>query len=205
MAAKTYAEKKAAKRARRPIYMVVARLIDPRTGEEVGALVPAHPIDQRLMRERRFHVDREVRAELKQPRNVKFHRLAHAIGHLLVDNVEAFQGMQAHQALKAVQLEAGVCCDEREIDATPVIRAVLAAAEAVFGEGAAKLLRTVLPEVRTVTVKEARSLAFDEMPEDEFAVFFEGITAHIGATYAGVMLDEIRAEFWLMVNGEQAA
>lgn len=174
MSATTYAERKAAKRARRPIYLTVQRLVDPRTGEEIGALVPAHPIDQRLLRERRFAVDREVRAELKQPRNVAFHRLAHALGHLLVDNVEAFRDLSAHEALKRVQRESGVCCEPFEIDLGPLGK---------------------------VQAMQARSLAFDEMAEDEFRGFFEGITGYIAGHYASVMLDEVRAEFWDLVNG----
>lgn len=169
------AKKIQAKRARRPVYLVVRRLVDPATGEEIGALVPAHPIDQRLLKERRFHVDREVRAELKQPRNAKFHRLAHAVGHLLVDNVEDFRDLTAHEALKRVQREAGVCCEPFEIDLGPVLG--------------------------KVTAMQARSLAFDELEEDEFRTFFDGITAYIGEHYAHVMLDEVRAEFWELVNG----
>lgn len=172
----TAAEKRAAKRARRPVYLVVRRLVDPATGEEIGALVPANPIDARLLRERKFHVDREVRAELKQPRNVAFHRLAHAVGHLLVDNVEEFRDVTAHEALKQVQRAAGVCCEPFEIDLGPVLG--------------------------KVTAMQARSLAFDEMEEDEFRAFFDGITAYIGEHYAGVMLDEVRGEFWEMVNGD---
>lgn len=110
------AKKIQAKRARRPVYLVVRKLMDPDTGEVIGALVPAHPIDQRLLKERKFHVNREVRAELKQPRNAAFHRLAHAVGHLLVDNVEAFRDLDAHAALKRVQTESGVCCEPFEID-----------------------------------------------------------------------------------------
>lgn len=170
------AKKIRAKRARRPIYLVVRRLVDPATGEEVGALVPANSIDQRLLRERRFAVDREVRAELKQPRNAAFHRLAHAVGHLLVDNVEGFRDLSAHEALKRVQMDAGVCCDLVELDLGPLGR---------------------------VPVKQPRSLAFDELSEDEFRLFFDGITAHIGEYYAGVMLDEVRAEFWSMVEGNK--
>ena len=200
----TYAERKKAKRARRPIYMVVKRLADPATGEEVGALVPAHPIDQRLMKERKFSVNREVRAELKQPRNPGFHRLAHAIGNLLVDNVEKFRGMGGHDALKAVQLESGVCCEMIEMDASPVIEAILDACETLLGEGARKVLSGVLPDLKTIPVKRARSIAFDEMPEDEFGVFFDGITEYIAKHYSSVMLDDVRAEFWTMVNGEAA-
>lgn len=196
------AKKIKAKRARRPIYLVVAKLVDPATGEMVGALVPANPVDGRLMRERRFSVGREIRAEMKQPRNVAFHRLAHAVGHLLVDNVEAFRDLSAHEALKRVQLDAGVSCETIEMNASPVVTAILDAAEVMLGAGARKVLAGVLPDIKTIPVKVARSLAFDEMDEDEFRGFFDGITAYIGEHYAGVMLDEVRAEFWQMVQGE---
>lgn len=171
----TTAAQKKAKRARRPIYMVVRRLVDPATGEEVGALVPSHPIDRQLMKERRFHVDREVRAELKQPRNAKFHRLMHAIGNLLVENVEKFAGMSGHDAIKEVQRESGVCCDAMEVP---------------------------IGNLGVFKVNQARSIAFDEMEEDEFRILFEGVTAYIGEHYLSVMLDEVRADYWSMVNGE---
>lgn len=167
-----------AKRARRPVYLLVRRLADPETGELVGALVPASAIDARLLRERGFHVGREIRAELKQPRNAAFHRLAHAVGHLLVDNVEEFRDLTAHEALKRVQRAAGICCEPFEIDLGPLGK---------------------------VQAMQARSLAFDEMEEDEFRVFFEGVTAYIAEHYAQVMLDEVRAEFWEMVNGNRMA
>lgn len=167
-----------AKKASRPIYMHVMRLVDPKTGEEVGALVPSHPIDRRLMRERKFNIGRQVRAELKQSRNPQFHRLAHAIGNLLADNVEAFLGLSGHDALKRVQMESGVCCDPLAIDLGPL---------------------------GVVQINQPRSLSFDEMDESDFAAFFEGITQYIGDHYAHVLLDDVRAEYWLMVNGEVAA
>ena len=173
----TAARRKAAKRASRPIYLQVTRLVDPRTGEEVGALVPSSLIDQRLLRERRFAVGKEIRAELKQSRNPAFHRLAHAIGNLLADNVEAFAGLSGHEALKRVQMESGVCCEPMELDLGPLGK---------------------------VTVKQPRSLAFDEMDEAGFLEFFDGITAYIGERYAHVMLDEVRDEYWQLVNGERA-
>lgn len=164
-----------AKRVSRPIYLHVVRLVDPKTGEEVGALVPSHPIDKRLLRERKFNIGRQVRAELKQSRNPQFHRLAHAIGNLLADNVDAFMGLSGHDALKRVQMESGVCCDPLSIDLGPL--------------GA-------------VQIKQPRSLAFDDMDEAEFAEFFTGITQYIGDHYAHVLLDDVRDEYWLMVNGE---
>ena len=176
----TAAQKKIrAKRARRPIYLMVDRLVDPRTGEEVGCLRPANGIDQRLMRERRFAVGKEIRAELKQPRNPGFHRLFHAVGALLVENVDEFAGMDSHEAVKAVQTKAGVCCDPE----------------------------TFVIDLGTLGRHEIgrqvpRSMAFDEMEEDEAKRLFDGITAYIGEHYTHVMLDEVRAEFWQMANGE---
>lgn len=175
----TAAKRAKAKRARRPVYLVVRRLADPETGEVIGALVPAHPIDQRLLKERRFHVDREVRAELKQPRVVWQHRLIHKIGSLMVDNVEGWEQLNSHDAVKRLQRESGVCCEEMEID---------------------------VPGFGRLMIKQAESLAFDEMEQDRFLQLFDGITEYIGRRYAHVLLDEVRAEFWEMAgtNGRAA-
>lgn len=181
----TAAEKLKAKRARRPIYLVVRRLVDPTTGEEIGALVPANHIDARLLRERRFTVGREIRAELKQSRNVRFHRLAHAVGNLLVDHVEGFESLSAHEALKRVQREAGVCCEQQMVD-MGVIR---------FGEMAVP--------VGMVPVTVARSLAFDEMDETEFREFFTGVCAYIDAHYMHGLTDDVRGDYLLMTEGTE--
>ena len=168
------AERVRAKRARRPIYGEWTRVVIPETGEERLAFLASHPIDRKLLRERGWRRGIECRAEFKASRNVRFHRLAHAVGQLLVDNVEEFQGHTSHDALKEVQRRAGICCDSMEID---------------------------LGTLGKVTAQVARSLAFDEMDEDEFRQFFDGVIAYIGDHFAGVMLEEVRAEFWLMVNG----
>ena len=84
---------------RRPIYFVVRKMADPDTGEMVGCLVPDSGLDRRAMRDRKYTVGTQLRAELKKPRNVKFHRLAHAIGGLMVDNVESFSNLDAHSAV----------------------------------------------------------------------------------------------------------
>lgn len=172
----TVAKRKAAKRARRPIYMVVATLMDPATGQRVGCLIPASPIDKRLMRERKFTINKEIRAELKQPRNPVFHRLMHRIGMLLVDNVEAFSGKDGHEAVKDVQMSSGVCCDLLELDLGPLGK---------------------------VTAKQPRSIAFDEMEQDEFKALFEGVVKYIAENYTHVMLDDVRNEFWRLVDGDR--
>lgn len=170
------------------------------TDEEIGAFAPSNDIDRRLAKDRGYRVGHEYRQDIKASRNAAFHRLAHVIGHLQVDNVEAFRDLDAHAALKQVQLESGICCEMVEMDATPVVKALLDATETVLGAGARKMLAAVLPEIRTIPVKVAQSLAFDSMEED-FATFFKGITAWIGDHYAHVMLDDVRADYWRLVNG----
>lgn len=168
------AAKLKAKRARRPIYLQVCRLMDPSTGEMVGALVPSHPVDRRLMRDRKFEVGREIRAELKQGRNAAFHRLVHAVGTLLVDHAEGFESLTSHDAIKRVQREAGVMCESMEID---------------------------LGTLGKVAVNLPRSISYDEMEEAEFREFFEGIRRHVEARYIPALGEHARAEYWLMTNG----
>lgn len=172
------AKKVRAKRARRPIYLVVRKLMDPDTGELVGALVPANDVDARLLRERGFHVNREVRAELKQPRVEWQHRLIHKIGQLMVDNVEGWQQLGSHDAVKRLQRESSVCCEEMEVD---------------------------IPGIGRLMVKQAESLSFDEMEQDRFEQLFDGITEHIGNKFAHVLLDDVRAEFWEMAGRNRRA
>lgn len=167
-----------AKRARRPIYAVIERVAVLSTGEDRLAILAAHPIDARLMKERGYRQGDEVRVEIKKARAVWQHRLIHKIGQLMVDNVEGWEQLGSHDAVKRLQRESGVCCEEMEVD---------------------------IPGVGRLMVKQAESLAFDEMEQDRFEQLFDGITEHIGNKYAHVLLDEVRAEFWEMAGRNRRA
>lgn len=145
-----------AKKPSRPVYFVIRKLVDPHTGEEVGALVPRHQIDRRLMRERAYRVGDDIRADLKKPRNVKFHRMVHALGGILADHIEAFHGMNCHAVIKRLQRETGICCDEQEVD---------------------------IPGVGKLLIKVAMSLSFDEMDEGAFYELWKGICLHVTKHY----------------------
>ncbi|PPU53241.1 hypothetical protein XarbCFBP6827_18050 [Xanthomonas arboricola] len=196
------AKKIRAKRASRPIYALIERVVVMDTGEERLAMLAEHPVDRELMKQRGYRRGQEVRLEIKALRDAWRHRLLHKIGQLMVENVEGWENLDSHEAIKQLQREANVCCEVIDMDATPVVAAVLAASDAAFGPGAAKLLREVLPRIETIPVTVARSLAFDSMDEDEFRRLFEGITRHIGAAYAHVLINDVLAEFWLMANGQ---
>lgn len=135
----------------KPIYLQVRKMIDPETGEEIGALVPRGGVDRRIMREREYRNGDYLRAALSKPRNVKIHRMVHALGGLIADHIEDFTGMDSHAVIKRLQRESGIMCEEQEID---------------------------IPGIGKLVVKVAMSLAFDEMDESEFRTLWRGICDH---------------------------
>jgi hypothetical protein len=151
---------KRAKPARRPMWVRVMRLVDPSTGEEVGAFIPAHHSDASEMRARQLRVGDVLRADFKKRRNPMFFRLAHALARHVAENNDGFEVEVAaedwHKVLKRLQREAGICCEEQEIE---------------------------LPGFGKLVVKVAESLSFDTMDEIEFDRVFRGLADHICRTY----------------------
>lgn len=149
----TAAQKARAKLRSRDIRMTVMKLVNPETGELIGALVPDHPIDRRSMKERKMFAGKSVRATLRQDRNPMFWRKAHVLGGWLADNVEAFSGCDMHSAIKRLQELSGVGCETVEYD---------------------------LPGVGKLTRTEAQSLNFSDMDEGEFSSLWDGGTGEGG-------------------------
>lgn len=166
---------KRASKPRRPVYLTVRRLVDPRTGEEIGALVPRFSCDRRALRDRGMRDGVEVRAELRKPRNVAFHRLAHAVGTLCVDQLPEFSDCDAHEAVKRLQRETGVCCETMEID---------------------------LGSLGRVPVSVPRSLSFDEMDEADFARLVAAIFQLLARRYWSGMTPEGVEELVRMEMGK---
>lgn len=172
----------AKKREPRHIYfrLVKARL---EGGEIVGAMVPCHATDMRLMRERGYRIGDQLRCEITKPRILGQHRKAHILGQMCIAHIEGFENLGSHDAIKRLQRESGVCCELESIDASPVVEAILSAAQKLLGSPATAMLRAVLPEIKTIDVTVPRSLAFDRMEEGDFQLFYRGICAHLAGTY----------------------
>ncbi|MCE3025750.1 hypothetical protein [Salinicola sp. DM10] len=141
---------------RQPVYLRAMQMIDPRTGAVVSALVPASGTDQQVIRERGVTIGNVLRADLTQPRNQQFHRLAHAIGGLCVEHIDAFEGLGQHDALKKLQRESGVECDISYIE--------------IPGGGA-------------LEHRQPRSMAFDSMDQGQFFQFVSALCGYIARTY----------------------
>jgi len=139
-----------------PIYATVRQLFDEQTGQYVIALVPKFQQDRAAMAKAGYAVGTLLRAELKAPRNTYFHRLAHVLGKIVVDNLEQFKDLTPHAALKKLQGETGVSCETIELDLGP------------FGKH---------------TAHQPKSMAFDEMDETEFRELIGAIYRHIATKY----------------------
>lgn len=172
----------AKKPKRQPVYFKGRKLLDPETREIVGAFVAASPWDSRRLRDMKIG-EELVRAELSKPRNVKFHRLVHALGQLLADHWPAFAGLPAHEAIKRAQVESGTACEVQIVDM-----------------GSLDFGAIGKVEIGLRPVKVARSLAFDSMDEAEFGELFAGLTRWIDENVVAHFPEEARAEYWLMTG-----
>ena len=123
---------------------------------ERGALVPADAHSQQRLRERGYRVGDVLAAELVKPRSPGFWRLAHRIGTLCVESIEAFHGLNAHQAIKKIQADAGLECDVTHTD---------------------------IPGLGALVSKQPRSLSFESMEQGQFYEFTRAACRHIASTY----------------------
>lgn len=153
----------ARKITRRYVYMKWVTLIEPRTGEEIRALVACSNVDRRILKARKFRPDGRVRCEIKNPRNEGFHRLAHLFGSFLVTHVDGYGqhvamngNPDSHAAIKDLQARSGAACERVSYDID------------IPGMGMTQVTRT-----------EPRSISFDEMDEDEFQAAFRTMVDYV--------------------------
>lgn len=121
-----------------------------------GGFAPADRMSATRLRERGYRVGDIVFAEFRKPRNPRFWGLAHVFGQMLADNIESFEGLDAHKVLKRLQIEAGVGCEITEI---------------------------YVPGLGKVEHRTPRSLSFESMDEGEFREVMRGFSRHVAATY----------------------
>jgi hypothetical protein len=121
-----------------------------------GGFQPADSTTASRLRTRAYSVNDLVFAELKKPRNPKFHRLAHVLGLLCAENLEAFTGMDPHGVLKRLQIEANVGCDEIALQ---------------------------FPGIGPCVYRVPRSLSYESMDEGQFREVMRGMCRHIAAQY----------------------
>ena len=140
-----------------------------------GALVPADSYAASKLRERGYSMNDLLAAELVKPRNPKFNRLVHRIGQLVVANIEAFAGLDAHKAIKRLQIEGKVACEEIGISV------------ANYG-----MVIQLIP----------RSLSFESMDEGEYLIAARSICRTIAERYWPELTEDQIAEMAESFVGE---
>lgn len=136
-----------------------------------GGFAPADGGTANRLREKGVRIGDLVFVEMKKPRNPKFHRLVHAFGEILVQNIEAFEALNSHSVLKRLQIESGVGCDEMAV---------------------------IFPGIGPCTYRIPRSLSFESMDEGEFSEVFEGFCRHVCKAYWPSMTPEAIEQLAMM-------
>lgn len=121
-----------------------------------GCFKPADGYTERLLREKGYSIGDKVLATLKKPRNPGFHRFAHRMGDLIAQNIEAFHGLDAHETLKRIQIEANIACQE---------------------------IPVVIPVMGEIRYRVPESLSFENMDETEFRAVIRQMATYIAKTY----------------------
>lgn len=121
-----------------------------------GVLVPADGYAMRMLRERGFKVGDIVATDITKPRNPGFWRLAHQLGTMCRENIEAMAHLDAHAVLKKIQFDGGIECAETSIE---------------------------LPGIGTFLAKQPRSLSFESMDQGQFFEVMRRMCAHISQAY----------------------
>ncbi len=120
-----------------------------------GGYTPADASTAAALRTR-HKVGDLVFAEFVRPRNPGFHRLAHQLGSMLAENIEAFEHMTAHAVLKRLQVEGDIACDT---------------------------IPMKIPGVGPVEYRIPRSLSFESMDDDEFHEVIASMCKYVAKLY----------------------
>jgi len=121
-----------------------------------GCFLPADERTKERLREYGFGLGEIVHAKITKPRNPRFHNLVHKLGQVCVENLEGFEHLTAHRAIKRLQYECGAGCDEMTAN---------------------------VPGVGPVTVRYPKSISFADMDDVEFHDLFQSICKHLATQY----------------------
>lgn len=177
----------AKKRAPEPIGLRVVQMVDPETRAPRRVLVAATASDADRLKTKGNQIGDLIFARVTKPRNPGFHRLAHRIGTLAIENIEAFSHLEAHSALKRLQLESGAACESVLVQVHTIWPAVITWIDQHLGRPMAVMLKVVVEEMKIgrtmIPVRIPRSLSFDSLDEIEFKEAIKTICRYMSVVY----------------------
>lgn len=156
-------------------------------GAQRRCMVAASQSDAFRLAEKCNHVGDLIFARVTKPRSPGFHRLAHRIGMLVVENVPTFSHHTPHTALKRLQVESQQGCEMMSVQMSGIWSQVLAFVTESIGAPFASVLTQALAVIgmkgRMVTVAVPLSLSYDTMDETEFRGVVKGLCRYISQEY----------------------
>lgn len=182
------------KRAPEPIGLRVTQMLDPESHAPRRVLVAATGSDADRLRTKGNKIGDLVFARISKPRSPGFHRLAHAIGKLAVENIEAMAHLEPHAALKRLQLEADAGCETVMVQVHTIWPAVIAWIDEHLGRPMAVMLKVVVEEMKmgssTIPVRVPRSISYDAMDQIEFKEVIKTLCRYMALHYWPTMTPE---------------
>lgn len=155
--------------------------------DTVRAYVPASQSDADRLKPLRHKEGDLVFADFRKPRNPGFHKLAHAIGKLAIENIDGWAHLTPHEALKRLQMESGVGCEPVTVNMNSIWSDVLGWIESNLGPTFSTILRMALKEfgvkVNLVELHIPRSISYDSMDQEEFHGVLKGLCKFIATRY----------------------
>lgn len=152
-----------------------------------GGFAPADSTTSSRLRMRAYRTGDLVFAEFRKPRNPGFHRLAHQLGLLCAENLDAFTGMDPHAVLKRLQLESGVGCDEMMVSARSIWPPIVKWIGENIGEPFAVVMQSALDAIGAkatmIPVFVPRSLSYESMDDGKFHEVMHGLCQHLASEY----------------------
>lgn len=121
-----------------------------------GGFEPADKYTTEHLKARKYAIGDIIFAHITKPRNPGFHRLVHRFGELVAQNIEDFEGMNAHAVLKRLQLEASIGCDEVALN---------------------------FPGIGPCNYRIPKSLSYESMKQEEFQDIYSGFCKYIVKKY----------------------
>lgn len=145
-------------------------------------LIPADACARQQFASKKYKVGQVVRGTIRKLRTVGLNKHAHKIGVLCVNNIDDFKGMDAHAAIKRIQLEGNIYCAEMAVKIhgfqPDVWKYVGSVVEPIFDMIGFKII-----ENGYLIARQPRSLSFDSMGEEEFQDVVKQICRFISDKY----------------------
>ena len=133
----------------------MAEIIAMKVGR--GTLTPLDPDAGNQLRSMGLGIGQTIYINVQDKRSAAMNRYLHAIAGICSDNISDFEGMDAHDVIKRVQVEGDICCKI--------------------------IMARLIPGMPEIPIRMPQSINFKDMPEGKFRKLVDSFCDHIAQKY----------------------